>query len=82
MNTQIKPYIVEYEQQGKEKATYGAKLLENLSKDLKLLHGRGFSRPNLNNMRMFYLRYPICQKPSDKLSWSHYCELLKIRRRR
>ena len=27
---------------------------------------------------MFYLRYPICQKLSDKLSWSHYVELLKI----
>lgn len=29
-------------------------------------------------MRLFYLRYPISQKPSDLLSWSHYVELLKI----
>jgi len=74
----IGQHIVEYEQQGKEKATYGSALLENLSRDLKLLHGKGFSRPNLNNMRQLYLKYPICQMPSDKLSWSHYCELLKI----
>ena len=77
-NWNIGKYIVEFEQEGNLKAKYGSKLLENLSKDLKLLHGRGFSRPNLNNMRMFYHRYPICQKLSDKLSWSHYCELLKI----
>ena len=25
-----------------------------------------------------YLRYPISQKPSHQLSWSHYVELLKL----
>lgn len=58
---QIGQHIVEFEQGGKAKAEYGAGLLERLSKDLRLLHGTGFSRPNLNNMRMFYLRFPICQ---------------------
>jgi predicted nuclease of restriction endonuclease-like (RecB) superfamily len=29
-------------------------------------------------MRLFYLRYPICETASHKLSWSHYVELLKI----
>ncbi|GHT21679.1 DUF1016 domain-containing protein [Bacteroidia bacterium] len=77
-NWEIGQYIVEYEQKGKRKAKYGERLLENLARDLTLLHGRGFSRPNLNNMRLFYLRYPICQTLSDKLSWSHYCELVKI----
>lgn len=42
---------------------------------LRLRVGRGYSRPNLNNMRKFYLMYPICQT-SDKLSWSHICELI------
>ncbi|MCL2289677.1 MAG: PDDEXK nuclease domain-containing protein [Bacteroidetes bacterium] len=74
----IGQHIVEYEQQGKEKAVYGAALLENLSHDLKQLHGKGFSRSNLNYMRLFYIRYPICEKASHKLSWSHYFELLKI----
>ena len=71
-NWQIGKSIVEYEQGGKQKAEYGSKLLVNLSRDLILRHGRGFSRPNLNNMRMFYIRYPICQTLSNKLSWSHY----------
>ena len=77
-NWNIGQYIVEFEQQGNTKAKYGAKLLENLSKDLSLLHGKGFSRSNLNYMRLFYLKYPICEKLSHKLSWSHYCELVKI----
>lgn len=29
-------------------------------------------------MRLLFLRYPIGQKPSHQLSWSHYVELLKI----
>jgi predicted nuclease of restriction endonuclease-like (RecB) superfamily len=77
-NWQIGKYIVEYEQEGSPKAKYGSKLLETLSRDLTLIHGRGFSRPNLNNMRLFYLSFPICQTLSDKLSWSHYCEFIKI----
>ncbi len=36
-----------------------------------------YSRPNLNNMRKFYLLYPIC-RTSDKLSWSHICELITV----
>ena len=77
-NWSIGQYIVEYEQQGKEKAVYGTKLLESLSRDLSLRHGKGFSRSNLNYMRLFYLRFPICEKLSHKLSWSHYFELAKI----
>jgi predicted nuclease of restriction endonuclease-like (RecB) superfamily len=74
----IGQYIVEYEQDGKSKAEYGKTLLENISKDLTLLHGKGFSRSNLQRMRQFYLAYPICAKVSHKLSWSHWVELLKV----
>ena len=71
-------YIVEFEQRGNAKAKYGAGLLTNLSKLLSAKLGRGYSRPNLNNMRKFYLAYPICQKVSDKLNWSQICELITI----
>jgi hypothetical protein len=27
---------------------------------------------------LFYAKYPICQKASGKLSWSHYVELVSI----
>lgn len=71
-------HIVEFEQSGRSKAEYGKALLVNLAKDLRLRHGAGFSRSNLVYMRLLYLRYPISQKPSDLLSWSHFVELLKI----
>ena len=71
-------YIVEFEQQGSAKAEYGKGLLENLSKDLALLHGKGFSLSNLNRMRQFYQSYPICAELPHKLSWTHWVELLKI----
>ena len=54
----IGKYIVESEQNGSIKAAYGSKLLTTLSKELTLRLGKGYSRPNLNNMRKFYLRYP------------------------
>jgi predicted nuclease of restriction endonuclease-like (RecB) superfamily len=75
---EIGKYIIEFEQNGKEKAKYGTNLLESLSKDLSLKYGRGFSRSNLNYMRLLYSKYSICETLSHKLTWSHYCELLKI----
>lgn len=74
----IGKYIVEFEQDGNAKAKYGKNLLSTISKELTLRLGKGYSRPNLNNMRKFYLKYPDCQTVSDKLSWSHICELIKI----
>jgi len=70
-------YIVEYEQQGKERAEYGKQLLVTLAKDLTAKNGKGFSRSNLVYMRKFYLAFPICETVSHKLTWSHYFELLK-----
>ena len=70
--------IIEFEQHGKERAEYGSALLEKLSKDLKLGHGKGFSKSNLIYMRLFYLKYPKSETLSHQLSWSHYFELLKI----
>ena len=58
--------------------TARSELITGLDKDLSLRHGKGFSRSNLVYMRLLYLRYPISQKPSHQLSWSHYVELLKL----
>jgi len=70
--------IIEYEQKGKEKAEYGSKLLDNLSKDLRLRYGKGFSRSNIIYMRLFYIKYSKSETLSHQLSWSHYFELLKV----
>ena len=76
-NWQTGRYIVEFEQNGNIKADYGKQLLTNLSKDLTRLRGKGYSRSNLFNMRLFYVRFPKIQTVSGQLTWSHYLELLK-----
>lgn len=48
-------YIVEQEQQGAERAKYGAKVLDSLSSYLTEEYGRGFSRSNVAGMRQFYM---------------------------
>jgi predicted nuclease of restriction endonuclease-like (RecB) superfamily len=70
--------IVEFEQHGEDKAEYGSKLLVDLSKDLKNLYGKGFSRSNLQYMRLFYLKFEKRQTLSGKLNWSHYIELISV----
>lgn len=74
----IGKYIVEFEQGGQERATYGEEVIKKLSKDLLLLHGKGFSLSNLKRMRQFFLVFPKGATLSHLLSWSHYVELLKV----
>jgi predicted nuclease of restriction endonuclease-like (RecB) superfamily len=59
--------IVEFEQGGKARAEYGEHLLARLGKDLTSLFGRGFSRRNLELMRVFYTGWEIAQTPSAQL---------------
>ena len=47
--------IVEEEQGGKERATYGKYILKELSQRLTQKFGRGYSYDNLKLMRKFYL---------------------------
>ena len=75
---QIGRMIVEDEQQGKERAEYGALTLKSLSDELTSEFGRGFSVQNLENMRNFYLVFQKSQTLSRKLSWSHYVRLLSF----
>lgn len=74
----IGQHIVEFEQQGNEKAEYGSKILERLSKDLSHQLGRGFDRSRLIYMRLCFIKYSNSDLLSHQLTWSHYMELLKI----
>ncbi|AWG21276.1 hypothetical protein FFWV33_06870 [Flavobacterium faecale] len=73
----IGQHIVEFEQDGNEKAEYGSQLFERLSKDLTNAYGKGFSRSNLLYMRKMYVSFPISETVSHLLTWSHYFEILK-----
>lgn len=72
--------IVEEEQNGKDRATYGKEILKNLSIKLTKEFGKGFSKTNLKQMKSFYLIYKNGQTVSDqfKLSWSHYLILMRM----
>jgi len=74
----IGQYIVEFEQNGEKRAVYGNALIKNLSKDLSLDLGKGFSISNLKRMRQFYRCYPKSAELPHLLSWTHFVELLKI----
>ena len=74
----IGKYIVEFEQEGNVRAKYGEQLLVTLSKDLTVTLGKGFSKSNLFNMRLFYMRFPIFQAVPGKLSWTHLAEIIRI----
>ncbi|MHB1277669.1 MAG: DUF1016 N-terminal domain-containing protein [Bacteroidia bacterium] len=77
-NWEIGRHIVEFEQDGQERAEYGSALLSMLSTDLKLRYGKGFGRRNVLDMRRFYLAYQKWQAVPAKLSWSHFVTLLSV----
>jgi len=68
-NFEIGRRIVEHEQKGKKRATYGAELLRELSARLTEEFGRGFSVTNLKLMRQFFIenRHRIGQQATDRL---------------
>lgn len=78
MYWEIGRLIVENEQQGKSKAAYGKAVLKNLSQQLTLEFGKGFDERNLNNIRAFYLSFPIWNAVRTELSWTHYRILSRI----
>ncbi len=51
---------------------------EEVSKVLSEKLGRGYSRTNLYNMRLFHLRYPDFNTVPKNITWSHLCEILVI----
>lgn len=57
-NWLIGAYIIEYEQNGVDRAAYGTQLIETLAKDLKKRGIPGFAISNLRNFRQFALAYP------------------------
>ena len=76
----IGKWFVEEEQNGNERAEYGKNLIKELSEKLLKKFGKGFSERNLEQMRMFYIKYSKSQTLSTefKLNWSHYLVLIRI----
>ncbi len=70
--------IVEEEQRGKQRAEYGAALIEGLSKRMTAEYGQGFNKTNLWYMKQFYLAFKNLHALRGELSWTHYRLLLKV----
>src|SRR5471032_3476051 len=60
--------IVEFEQDGAARAIYGDALIRRLASDLTARFGRGYSIRNIEQMRRFYLAWPIAQTLSAQLA--------------
>ena len=69
--------IFKEEQQGKERADYGAYLIKNLAKELEPEYGSGFGERQLKFCRQFYRTYPIGNTLRSQLNWSQYRLLIK-----
>ena len=70
--------IFEEEQQGKERADYGAYIVKTLADKLEAEYGSGFSRRQLEFCRQFYRLYPIANALRSQLNWTQYRLLIQI----
>ena len=70
--------ILEEEQQGKERAEYGAYLIKTLSQVLEPDYGTNFSVRQLELSRQFYRVFPIANALRSQLNWTQYRYLIRI----
>ena len=65
-------------QGGKDRATYGNKLIQKYSKRLTNELGKGYNTTSLKRMRQFYIVIEKGATLWHQLNWSHYRELIVI----
>jgi predicted nuclease of restriction endonuclease-like (RecB) superfamily len=70
--------IIEEEQKGSKKASYGSFLLRDLANQLTLELDKQLDERELRKMRQFYVLFPIRDAVRPELTWSHYRILLRI----
>lgn len=80
-NWAIGKRIVEQEQAGANRAEYGTRLIQMLSKELTAEYGKGFNKRNLAYCRLFYRTFSdeqILHTRVQNLTWSHFRTLLSV----
>lgn len=73
--------IVKEEQKGTERAEYGKRIIEQLSKELTFKYGSGFSARYLRAFRKFYIVVPnfeIWKSRFPNLQWTHVFRALRV----
>jgi predicted nuclease of restriction endonuclease-like (RecB) superfamily len=72
-------YIVEFEQNGEDRAKYGARLLEEMAKRIKSKGIKGLNLRALRNCRIFYITYPqIRQTVSAELQQIDFKDIASV----
>jgi len=64
-----------------KRAAYGKQIFSTLSRKLVEKYGKSFERENLYRMAQFAELFPeikIVSSLAGKLSWSHFCELIRL----
>lgn len=70
--------IFEEEQQGEDRAAYGAFLIQSLAEQLQPQFGSGFSKRQLYWYVQFYRTFPNVNALRTQFSWTHYRTLIRI----
>ena len=70
--------IVEHEQRGEVRATYGKGVLKEVAARLTTEFGKGFDERELRKMRQFYLTFQNRDTLRPELTWSHYRRLISV----
>ena len=73
--------IVEEEQGGQKRASYGTRLMKKLAEDLIPIYGTSYSKRNLDYYKKFYLLFPEAEKVNTcvhNLEWSHVRRVLSV----
>ena len=64
-------HIVEFEQGGTARVTYGKSVLAQVSTQLPAEFGKGFDASNLYKVSQFYRAFPNLDALRLNLSWTH-----------
>lgn len=73
--------IVEEQQHGDARATYGSKLIQNLADIIVPIYGNTYNKRNLDYYKKFYLTFPdfeIVNTRVHNLEWSHIRRVLSV----
>ena len=66
-------------QGGKERATYGNKLIKTWSTELTKVYGNGYNLSNLKRFRQFYITFEKGAPVRHQLTWTNIKILLSIK---
>ena len=72
---------VEQEQNGNQRAEYGAAMMDALAAELTQEYGKSYSKRNLQYFRKFYQYFPdieIVNSCVHNLTWTHFRSLLRV----